>query len=132
MNEVDDTIREALDAEADKAMLDFTQHETMRGQIRDMMRGTSLRLTIFAYFIMMIETGFCVFTAIRFFRAETTQMQIAWAVGFVIAFIALGAIKLWFWMLANRNAIIREVKRVEIQLARLSEQLSNASTRRDA
>ena len=123
MNEVDDTIREALDAEADQAMLDFTRRETMRGQIRDMMRGTSLRLMVFAYFILLIDTLFCVFTAVRFFRAETTQSQIAWAVGFIIAFTAIGAIKLWFWMLANRNAVIREVKRVEIQIARLSERL---------
>ena len=58
--------------------------------------------------------------------------MIAWAIGFVIAFTAMGALKLWFWMLASRNAMIREVKRVAIQIASLSERLPDPSMGRDS
>jgi hypothetical protein len=37
----------------------------------------------------------------------------------------LGLVKLWYWMLANRNGINREIKRLEMRIAELTEKLSN-------
>ena len=31
--------------------------------------------------------------------------------------------RLWFWILLNKNAVLREVKRLQLQVARLSSEL---------
>jgi hypothetical protein len=46
--------------------------------------------------------------------------MIAWAGGFGLGLLAISFGRLWFWLLLHRNAILREVKRVELQLALLS------------
>ena len=122
MNNIDDQIRSALDKEADKALLEFKRNESFFGLIREVMHATSMRISIFVYCIMLVQTAFAVFFAIRFFRSESTQTQIAWAVGFGIAFMGIGMLKLWIYLLANRNVILREVKRLELQVAKLAEQ----------
>ena len=132
MNKIDDTIRTALDAEADEALNDLRQHESLFSLIRDVMHATSMRLTVFAYFIMLFCTAWSVFFAVRFFQAESTQSMIAWAIGFHIAFFSIGMIKLWFYAMANRNTILREIKRVELQIAHLSERLPGSPTSIDS
>jgi hypothetical protein len=60
-----------------------------------------------------------------FFRAETVREMIAWAGGFGLSLIAVSFSRLWFWLLFHRNAVVREVKRVELQVARLSSRLQS-------
>jgi hypothetical protein len=66
-----------------------------------------------------------VFAAVEFGRAASTQEMIAWATGFLICGLATTMLKVWYWMELNRNTILREVKRVELQLARLSNRIQN-------
>lgn len=125
MTDLDDTIRRAMDAEAEHALLDMTRRETLFSELSDMLRGASRGLTIFAWFIMLLQMALAVFCAIRFFQSPETRFQIAWAIGFIMAFMGIGLLKLWFYMLAHRTKIIREIKRLELQVARLNERLSS-------
>ena len=48
-------------------------------------------------------------------------LMLAWlACCAALAFLSLGLIKLWFWMELKSNAIVREIKRVELQVAGLA------------
>jgi hypothetical protein len=40
-----------------------------------------------------------------------------------LAFAGLALIKVWFWLELQKNAIVREVKRLEVQVASLAAQL---------
>ena len=51
---------------------------------------------------------------------------IAWASGFGLGLVAVFACRLWFWLELHTNAVTREVKRVQLQLARLASQLRQA------
>jgi hypothetical protein len=62
-------------------------------------------------------------SVVYFFRAETEREMIAWTGGFFLFLIAASFGRLWFWLLLHRNAVLREVRRVELQVARLSSQL---------
>ena len=57
---------------------------------------------------------------------DIIQPDIAWAGGFGLSLIAIAMLKIWYWMELNKNAVTREVKRVELQLARLARQLKKA------
>ena len=67
--------------------------------------------------------GLMIYSVFGFFDAETTRAQIAWAAGFVYTLIMIMGIKIWYWNELNKNALIREVKRLELQIARLSSRL---------
>ncbi len=40
--------------------------------------------------------------------------------------IVISSLKAWYWMQMNRNALTREIKRLELQIARLSSRLDSA------
>jgi hypothetical protein len=69
---------------------------------------------------------FAVVSAIYFFRAQTVQEMIAWASGFGLGLIIAATSRLWGWMTLYKNAVLREVKRVGLQLTRLANQLRNS------
>ena len=45
--------------------------------------------------------------------------MLLWGGGAAIGLTALAMVKMWFWMELEKNAIVREVKRLELQVARL-------------
>lgn len=122
MNDLDRKIREAL--APDEAELlgppgDLPVGEQVREMFRGRLRWVSLLVVVggVAALVLMIAS------IVYFFRAESTKEQIAWAGGFGLGLIGVSFSRLWFWLLFHRNAVLREVKRVELQLARLSSRL---------
>jgi hypothetical protein len=71
-------------------------------------------------------TVLMVVSVVRFFQAEDVKELIAWASGFGLSLIAVFACRLWFWLELHTNAVAREVKQVQLQLARLARQLGKA------
>ena len=45
--------------------------------------------------------------------------MLLWGAGGGLAILALALVKVWFWMELQKNAIVREVKRLELQTALL-------------
>jgi uncharacterized membrane protein YciS (DUF1049 family) len=58
--------------------------------------------------------------AIRFFNAETTRDIVVWALAVAVCLSAVWMMKIWYWLELNKNAVTREIKRLELQVARLS------------
>jgi hypothetical protein len=126
MNELDRKIGETLGP--DEAALPGPPEEpSLWAQVRELFQG---RLGWVSVLIVVAILPFFVFTivsAVCFFQAETAREMIAWAGGFGLGLIAISFGRLWFWLLLHRNAILREVKRVELQVARLSSRLKTSA-----
>jgi hypothetical protein len=60
-----------------------------------------------------------IMSVVRFYSVETTREMVAWATGFVFFCLTVSMLKVWYWMELNKNAVTREIKRLELQLARL-------------
>jgi hypothetical protein len=125
MNELDRKIGEALSPE-DAALLGPPSEVPGWEQLKGLFRGTlgwvSMLVVVggVASFVLMIVS------VVYFFRAETEREMIAWAGGFGLGLIAVSFSRLWFWLLASRNVVLHEVKRVELQLALLSRRLGKS------
>jgi hypothetical protein len=63
---------------------------------------------------------FLVVSVVYFFQAESVRAMLAWAGAFGLSLIAVSFSRLWFWLLFHRNSVVREVKRVELLVARLA------------
>jgi hypothetical protein len=119
MNELDRKIREALPPDVAE-LLGPPDEPSLGQQVRELFQG---RLRWVSVLVIVGVLAFAVFTVVSvvfFFRAETEREMIAWAGGFGLGLIAISFGRLWFWLLLDRNAVLREVKRVELQLALLS------------
>lgn len=113
----------ALDREGREAVVPPAEEPPLWGQVTDMFRG---RLRWVSWLVAAGGLAFTVFTVVSvvcFFRAESPKEMLAWAGGFGLGLIAVSFSRLWFWLLFHRNAVLREVRRVERQLARLEGRL---------
>ena len=124
MKDIDDLIRETL-SEEDAQWFEEWDEQSLTERVVDSFRGKSRWLVMLVYFAILVFTALMVLAAVKFFAAESTQAMIAWAAGFLFCGLTITMMKVWYWMELNRNMVLREVKRVELQLARLSNQLQN-------
>jgi len=87
------------------------------------LKGGLRRWFIAVNITTLIVSGFMVWAGYEFFVATQLEKQVFWGICFLMTINAQIALKQWLWMEMNRGSVMREVKRVEIAIAKLGEQL---------
>jgi len=123
MNNIDAKIRRALEATDTDLADEFDGDQSMTEMVFDVFRGTQKWLTFLAIFWGLVFMAASVYGIIQLFKAQETREYILWGLGVMFCFSAISLMKIWFWMQMNRNSILREIKRVELQVARLAARL---------
>lgn len=119
MTDLDRMIEEALNAE-DRAILDRYGEQGMFAQLGGLFQG---KLAFWTALIALAQIGMfavAVFAMMKFMNAGDAQTLARWAALAWFAATGVIVIKTWFWMQMQANRILREVKRVELQVARLN------------
>lgn len=124
MKDVDRLIREALSAE-DAKLFDEIDEPSLPEAMLESLHGKSRWLVTWVFISIFAFVAVAAFSAFRFFHAETTHEMIGWACGFMLSFITIAMQKVWYWMELNKITVTREIKRFELQLARLSGRLTD-------
>ena len=121
MTHIDDAIRQALSAEDARALESFAGEQPVLQQaFATLGAGPYQWLNIggwvggFALFVAGVGFGW------KFYVATDVHQMALWGAAAMMALIGVGLIKLWFFMEMHKNQIIREVKRLELQVARLA------------
>jgi len=122
MTEVDETIRKALQAEDEDLLRDLAEPGIFERLTTAMRRGP--RWTTFVIVLGLALHGLLIWFAVEFFTATETRAMIAWATGFIFITLFLVAMKIWFWMQMEKYVVLREIKRLEAQVARLAERMA--------
>ncbi len=119
MSDFDDRIREAL-GEDDRALLaELGGERSLAGQVGETFRGRQAWLVALVW---LAVTGWSVLAGVsawKFFSVSGADAQLPWVLGLVLSFIAIAMLKIWYWMELNKNALRREIKRLELQVAAL-------------
>jgi len=118
LHELDDKIRQAM--RADPNLADPMTEEGVFEMLAQVFRGRRRWLNAYGFLLTFIFLALSVYCAFRFFNAPDTQPQIAWATGFLFTSMAVAMLKMWFFMEMNKNTVLREVKRLELQVLRLN------------
>lgn len=121
MNTFDDDIREAMQTGPDEASLRSAGDEGVIQQVAATFRGRMRRWILITWLATLFWVCVAVWAAIAFFRANDTRGWVMHASIFLLAALAISMLKLWYFLEMNRNTHTREIKRVELQLARLAE-----------
>jgi hypothetical protein len=116
---IDDRIRKELEGRgADVERLEADEKSLFAMMLR-VFTGGLRRWAAFAMVLTLAFVVLTVWTGYEFFVAGTADARIFWGVLAVAAFHAVSMFKFWFFMEMNRNSMLREIKRVEIELERL-------------
>lgn len=120
MTNLDQAIRQALSAEDAEFLAKFEKeaplHEQVFGAFTGPFGGLNVLGVIFT-FAMFGAFCYCVW---QFFSVSETRDLIFWSAAALWSAIAVGMLKIWFWMEMHKNQLLREVKRLELQVARLA------------
>ena len=120
MNELDRKIREALKAQDAELFGEFDTEPSVFEMLTEACMGRNRWLNLLGGFLTLVFLILGVVAAFRFFGAETTRDLIMWAAGCTLCMIAVSMLKIWYFLEMQKNAITREIKRIELQVARLA------------
>ena len=119
MTNLDQAIRQALSAEDAEFLARFEKDAPLHEQVLGTFSGPMGALNVFAAIITFAMFGATLYCAWNMFQAQDARETMLWGVAVVITMLAVAMLKIYFWMELNKNSVLREVKRLELQLARL-------------
>ena len=119
---IDELIKETLSQEEAK-FYDELEEQNLIGKIGEVYRGKMGWLAIIMNIVHLIIFIFFVYCIVRFFNTEETNMLIKWASAGFLCMIAMGMLKLYVWMQMDKNDLLRELKRLELQISGLSHKI---------
>lgn len=119
INELDDLIKETLSAEEAK-FYEELEEKNLFGKITEVYKSKMGWLAILMNIMHLAIFVFFVYSVIQFFDAETTRDMIIWCSSGFLSMIFMAMMKLYVWMQMDKNDIMRELKRVELQISVLS------------
>lgn len=118
--DIDKTISDALRKELEGTILDPSREASMHEMVIDSFKGRMKWLVVINYIVVMAFFFASVYCVIQFFQTDDVRASISWLGISMFCLMAVMANKMWYFMLLNRNAVLREVKRLEIQIAQLA------------
>ena len=120
MGAIDDKILELLNSEDMQVIESYGKEPGLFGLIAESFRG-KLKAMVFAVFLfILIFAVILIYCAINFFAVDDLSMKLNWLAGGLTALIVIGLLRLWYFMELNRLSLVRQIKRVELQMALLA------------
>jgi hypothetical protein len=119
MEDIDKLIKETLTEEEAK-FYDGLEEEGLFGMVRSLFRGKLKWIISLMIFINFIVLGFCIYAIVQFFEATEVTELIKWAAATFVGMMMISMLKLFSWMQMNKNALMREIKRLELLVSTLT------------
>ncbi len=121
MNELDAKIRQALQAATE--LPGTIPEPTLTEEIMGTFQGRHSFLNISGA-IKMVCAGLIFYICIyQFFQQNSTMAMVAYATAALICIAVACTTMLWLWVQMNHNTTVREIKRLELQMALLTQEL---------
>lgn len=123
MEDIDQLIKDTLTQEEAKFYNELDEQNIFQ-MVGGLYQGKLKWIFVYMNIVMIIVFGLFVYCAIQFFNTDVTNELIKWAVLASFCMIAVGMLKLFAWMQIDKNVILRELKRLELQVSSLATKLS--------
>ena len=118
MEDIDTLIKETLTQEEAKFYDDLDEQNALQ-MVGGLFQGKLKWFMVLVNIVMIAWFALFVYCAIQFFKVETTEELIKWAVIGFFSMMVIGMLKVFAWMQMDKNAILREMKRLELQVSSL-------------
>lgn len=119
MEDIDKLIKETLTQEEAK-FYDELEEQNFFEMIGGLFRGRNSWFLILISAMRFVLAAVVIYCIFRFFQTDDTNELIKWGFGGTIFFIGIIQLKTIAFMQLNRNALTREIKRLELQVSSIS------------
>jgi uncharacterized membrane protein (DUF106 family) len=120
MKNINQKILEAL--QDDKAAHEFSEEQANALQLIGQSFKGTFRLTfVVVVSLQLMFAGLAIYCAYHLVNELDIGLKINWLAGTLSTVVAFAIARIWFFMELNRLSVIREVKRVELQISLLAE-----------
>ena len=123
MNDLDQAIRQSLSAEDAKLLDRLGADQALHQQVLATFEGQLRWFNVAGGIAGVVLFGVGCVLAWRFVQAEELRDMLRWGAASALAFAGIALVKIWFWLELQKSAIVREVKRLELQVASLAAQI---------
>ncbi len=118
---LDERIKHELESESLDIDHIMEEEGGLMNRITGTFKGGMRRWVILINISALLIGVLLAWTGYRFYLVADTQSPLFWGLCIVVLMIMQGFVKNWLFMEMNRNSIMREIKRVEISIARIKE-----------
>ena len=119
MEDIDQLIKDTLTQEEAK-FYDDLEEQNLLQMVFGIFSGKNSWIVVMMSIVQVVFFGFFIYCAIQFFNVEATNDLVKWGVFGTISLMGSMMLKLFSWMQMDKKAIIREIKRLELQVSSLS------------
>ncbi|MBN4057929.1 hypothetical protein JYT34_00630 [Olleya sp. AH-315-K02] len=123
MEDIDKLIKDTLTQEEAK-FYDELDEQNLFQMVIGIFAGKNKWLIVIMNLVTLVFFGLSIYCTIQFFEVEATNDLIKWGIGGIICLMTVSLLKIFAWMQMDKNAILREMKRLELQVSSLATKLS--------
>jgi len=120
MNSLDEKIKQELERETAEIDELLANEGGMPDMVSAAFKGSLRHWVWLTTVFILIFTGLMFWSGYGFFVAETTDDRVFWGFCMLISGMPQMALKQWQWAEMNRATMMREIKRLEIAVAKLA------------
>jgi hypothetical protein len=117
--DIDKLIKETLTKEEAK-FYDELDEQGLFGMVKGLLKGKNSWLVVIMNIFSILVFVLLIYCIIQTTEVERANDLILWVGAAIFCLIIISVIKINFWMHMHKNAVIRELKRLEIQISSLS------------
>lgn len=122
MEEIDNLIKETLTQEEAKFYDDLDEQNVFQ-MIFGLFRGKNKWILVLMNIMTLIFFGLFIYCLVQFFNTDNTNELIKWGLGGLLFMFGVSMLKVFAWMQMDKNALLREIKRLELQVSSLAAKL---------
>lgn len=123
MTNIDQEIRQALMEGESEAIQELGKEQNIWNMSMEIFRGRQKWFNILGSVFILVFTVGGIWALLKLLAATELQEIAQFGLLFITAFVAVGFLKIWFWMEMNRNSVVREILRLELRIQELSKKL---------
>lgn len=117
--EIDKLIKETLTQEEAK-FYDELEEQNIMQMVIGLFQGKNKWMMYMMNIVTVLVFGVFVYCAFQFFNTDVTNELIKWSIIGTFCMLIVSMLKMFVWMQMDKNAVLREIKRLEIQVSSLS------------
>ena len=123
MENIDQLIKETLNEEEAK-FYDDLEEQNVIGMVSGLFKGKNKWIMYMMNFMTLVFFGLFIYCLVQFFKVETNKELLKWGFGSLLFMLGVSMLKVFAWMQMDKNALLREMKRLELQISSLSGKIS--------
>jgi hypothetical protein len=123
MEDIDKLIKDTLTQEEAKFYEDL-EEQSVLGMIFGLFKGKNKWILILMNIMTLVFFGLFIYCLVQFFNSEAIKDLLKWGLGSIMFLLGVSMLKVFSWMQMDKNALLRELKRLELQISSIAVKIS--------